>query len=65
MAEETSGATEQVEIIEVKGLRGSLRENINAKRFAANVSDVITSEYIGKFPIKTLLKLYLVSPVLR
>ena len=52
MAEETSGATEQVEIIEVKGLRGSLRENINAKRFAANVSDVITSEDIGKFPDK-------------
>ncbi|MGJ8691215.1 MAG: TonB-dependent receptor [Thalassotalea sp.] len=50
LAEEAQA--EVTEVIEVKGLRGSLRENINAKRFAANVSDVITSEDIGKFPDK-------------
>jgi iron complex outermembrane recepter protein len=41
-----------VEVIEVRGIRGSLKENINAKRYADSVVDVITSEDIGKFPDK-------------
>lgn len=45
-------ADENIEKIEVRGIRGSLKENINAKRFSDNVVDVITSEDIGKFPDK-------------
>ncbi|WP_299073191.1 TonB-dependent receptor [uncultured Paraglaciecola sp.] len=47
--ESTGNATE---VIEVKGIRGSLKENINAKRFADGVVDVITAEDVGKFPDK-------------
>ena len=43
---------ETTEVIEVRGIRGSLKENINAKRFADGVVDVITAEDIGKFPDK-------------
>ena len=43
---------EATEVIEVRGIRGSLKENINAKRFADSVVDVITAEDIGKFPDK-------------
>ncbi|MCJ8268912.1 MAG: TonB-dependent receptor plug domain-containing protein, partial [Psychrosphaera sp.] len=42
----------KVEVIQVSGIRGSLRANINAKRFANSVVDVITAEDIGKFPDK-------------
>jgi iron complex outermembrane receptor protein len=45
-------ASDNTEVIEIKGIRGSLKENINAKRFADSVVDVITSEDIGKFPDK-------------
>ncbi|MBE0361248.1 MULTISPECIES: TonB-dependent receptor [Pseudoalteromonas] len=52
-AEQVSSVAESdIEVIEVKGIRSSLKENINAKRFSSNVSDVITSEDIGKFPDK-------------
>ncbi len=44
--------SDDTEVIEVKGIRGSLKENINAKRFSDSVVDVITSEDIGKFPDK-------------
>ena len=50
-AEEAAVETD-VEVIEVRGIRGSLKENINAKRFSDSVVDVITSEDIGKFPDK-------------
>jgi iron complex outermembrane receptor protein len=43
---------EEVEVIQVTGIRGSMKENINAKRFADSVVDVITAEDIGKFPDK-------------
>ncbi len=45
-------AEKDMEVIEVRGIRGSLKENINAKRFSDSVVDVITSEDIGKFPDK-------------
>ncbi|WP_068546894.1 TonB-dependent receptor [Thalassotalea crassostreae] len=45
-------AASDVEVIEVRGIRGSMKENINAKRFSDSVVDVITSEDIGKFPDK-------------
>jgi len=43
---------EEVEVIQVTGIRGSMKENINAKRFANSVVDVVTAEDIGKFPDK-------------
>jgi len=43
-------ADKDIEVIEVKGIRGSLKENINAKRFSDTVVDVITAEDMGKFP---------------
>jgi len=53
MAAEKAKATDkETEVIEVRGIRGSLKENINAKRFADSVVDVITAEDIGKFPDK-------------
>ena len=51
MAAEEEKAAE-IEVIQVTGIRGSLKENINAKRFADGVVDVITAEDIGKFPDK-------------
>lgn len=49
-AQETTA--DDTEVIQVSGIRGSLKENINAKRFADSVVDVITAEDIGKFPDK-------------
>ena len=43
---------EEVEVIQVTGIRGSMKASINSKRFANSVVDVITSEDIGKFPDK-------------
>ena len=52
IAAETATAENETEVIQVTGIRGSLKENINAKRYADSVVDVITSEEIGKFPDK-------------
>ncbi|APD87090.1 TonB-dependent receptor [Alteromonas sp. Mex14] len=40
------------EVIEVTGIRGSQKANINAKRFSNAIVDAITAEDIGKFPDK-------------
>ncbi|MBU3021266.1 TonB-dependent receptor [Aestuariibacter sp. A3R04] len=37
-----------VEIIEVKGLKGSLKKSINDKRFSSGIRDTINAEDIGK-----------------
>lgn len=42
----------QTEVIEVTGIRGSQKANINAKRFSNAIVDAITAEDIGKFPDK-------------
>ncbi|MDP7592616.1 MAG: TonB-dependent receptor [Litorilituus sp.] len=41
---------DEVEVIQVKGIRGSLKEALNQKRFANAVVDSISAEDIGKFP---------------
>jgi iron complex outermembrane receptor protein len=51
-ADEVNSADKEIEVIQVTGIRGSMKENINAKRFSNSVVDVITSEDIGKFPDK-------------
>ncbi|WP_286133520.1 TonB-dependent receptor [Colwellia sp. UCD-KL20] len=45
---EASAEQEQIEVIEVTGLRGSLIKSINDKRFSSNVVDTINAEDIGK-----------------
>jgi iron complex outermembrane receptor protein len=52
MAAEKAKAEKEIEIIQVTGLRGSLKANVNAKRFSDSVVDVISAEDIGKFPDK-------------
>jgi iron complex outermembrane receptor protein len=45
---------ENIEKIEVRGMRASNKANINEKRFSNAVVDAITSEDIGKFPDKNI-----------
>ena len=48
-AQEDNKATE-VEIIEVKGIRGSLNKALGVKRHSEQIVDAIVAEDIGKFP---------------
>lgn len=45
-------AADNVERIEVKGLRASAKANLNDKRFSDAIVDAITAEDIGQFPDK-------------
>ncbi|NMP17797.1 TonB-dependent receptor [Thalassotalea sp. Y01] len=47
-----ANADENIEVIEVTGIRGSNKKNLNAKRFSNSIVDVISAEDIGKFPDK-------------
>ncbi|MCJ8320265.1 MAG: TonB-dependent receptor plug domain-containing protein, partial [Colwellia sp.] len=49
-AEEAKSADKDMEVIQVTGIRGSLKASINGKRFSDAVVDVVTSEDVGKFP---------------
>lgn len=51
-AEAAAAATvpENIEKIEVRGIRASNKANINEKRFSNAVVDAVTAEDIGKFP---------------
>ena len=51
-AAEEAKVQEEVEVIEVRGIRRSLEASMNTKRFAEGVVDAITAEDIGKFPDK-------------
>lgn len=46
--ETTAEAKDELEIIEVTGLRGSLIKSLNDKRFSKNIMDSINAEDIGK-----------------
>ena len=41
-----------MEVIEVRGIRSSMAENLDVKRMSGSVVDAITAEDIGKFPDK-------------
>lgn len=43
-------ADENIEKIEVRGMRASLKASVNEKRFSNSVVDAVTAEDIGKFP---------------
>jgi TonB-dependent receptor len=47
MAQET---TDDMEVIQVSGIRGSVQESMGIKRDSAGVVDAISAEDIGKFP---------------
>ncbi|MGO3424140.1 MAG: TonB-dependent receptor [Pseudoalteromonas distincta] len=42
----------EMEVIEVRGIRSSMAENLDVKRMSGSVVDAITAEDIGKFPDK-------------
>jgi len=49
-AEATAAAPENIEKIEVRGMRASMKASVNDKRFSDAVVDAVTAEDIGKFP---------------
>ncbi|KHM46451.1 ligand-gated channel protein [Pseudoalteromonas distincta] len=49
-AQEDTVKNDDVEVIEVKGFRGSVVESINTKRFSTQVVESISAEDIGKLP---------------
>jgi TonB-dependent receptor len=49
-AEEETTAESDVEIIEVRGIRGSLIRSMDVKRDSSGVVDAISAEEMGKFP---------------
>ncbi len=51
-ADNEAAKQEQVEVIEIRGIRASQEANLNAKRFSNSIVDVVTAEDIGKFPDK-------------
>ncbi len=52
--QEKAEVKENVEVIEVKGIRGSLTQALNSKRFSDSVLDSVSAEDIGKFPDKNI-----------
>jgi iron complex outermembrane receptor protein len=48
--ENTIKTEESIEVIQVRGIRGSQKANLNAKRFSDSIVDVVNAEDIGKFP---------------
>jgi iron complex outermembrane receptor protein len=52
MAAEEEKADKEIEVIQVTGIRGSVKANLNAKRFANAIVDSVSAEDIGKFPDK-------------
>lgn len=48
--QEKSDAKGEIEVIEVTGIRGSIVQSMNNKRFSNNIVDTISAEDIGKFP---------------
>ncbi|MBU2882664.1 TonB-dependent receptor [Psychrosphaera sp. B3R10] len=51
-ADEQVKADDDVEVIQIRGIRASTKKNLNQKRFAMAIVDTITPEDIGKFPDK-------------
>lgn len=49
-ADNNSNETANIEKIEVRGMRASMKASVNTKRFSDAVVDAVTSEDIGKFP---------------
>ena len=54
MAAENNLTEETIEVIQVTGIRGSLKASLNSKRFSDSVIDSISAEDIGDFPDKNI-----------
>ncbi|MBU3005370.1 TonB-dependent receptor [Paraglaciecola arctica] len=54
IAQDSNQISDDTEVIEVKGLRGSLAKALDQKRAADNIRDVINAEDIGKLPDKNI-----------
>lgn len=50
LAEENEQAGDDIEVIQVKGIRGSLIRSMDLKRDSSGVVDAISAEEMGKFP---------------
>ena len=50
LAQDAAKAADKVEIIEVKGIRGSLNKALGVKRHNEQIVDAIVAEDIGKLP---------------
>lgn len=56
LAQEQKQAEEKqadVEVVEVKGFRGSVQKSLNIKRLSSTIVDAVSAEDIGKFPDQT------------
>mgnify|MGYP005990414675 CR=1 FL=1 len=53
-AEQNNEKPKEVEVIEVKGIRGSLASALNEKRYKTNIVEIIEAEDIGKLPDQNL-----------
>ncbi|MFT5756728.1 MAG: iron complex outermembrane receptor protein [Alteromonadaceae bacterium] len=53
-ADADAAAEKEIEVIQVRGIRGSTKASINAKRFATSQVDGIAAEDIGKLPDVTI-----------
>lgn len=49
-AETKAAGADEIEVIEVTGIRASNKKSLNQKRFANSIVDAITAEDVGKFP---------------
>ncbi len=49
-SQENGAKTEEVETIQVRGIRGSVVKSLNTKRFSNAIVDAVTAEDVGKFP---------------
>ena len=54
LAQEDAAKEQQVEVIQVRGIKASQEASLNVKRYAIATVDAITSEDIGKFPDKNI-----------
>lgn len=50
IAAEQAGATDETEVIQIRGIRGSVVKSINSKRFSDSIVDAVSAEDVGKFP---------------
>ena len=50
MAAEEAKADKEIEVIQVSGIRGSLKASLNGKRFSNAVVDIVSAEDVGEFP---------------
>ena len=54
LAQEEAAKEQQVEVIQIRGIKASQEASLNVKRYAIATVDAITSEDIGKFPDKNI-----------